>query len=69
MQVNVLAYERGSQDRDLWPHPRKFSSIEKKEKQHMANILETARAKHAYNKYIKGLESVDGFVEIGRAHV
>ena len=29
----------------------------------MANIFETARAKHAYNKYIKGLESVEGLVE------
>ena len=29
----------------------------------MANILETARAKHAYNKYIKGLESVEGLIE------
>src|SRR5256885_6856806 len=29
----------------------------------MANILETARAEHAYNKYVKGLESVDGLVE------
>jgi len=29
----------------------------------MANILETARAEHAYNKYVKGLESVAGLVE------
>jgi uncharacterized surface protein with fasciclin (FAS1) repeats len=29
----------------------------------MANIFETARAKHAYNKYVKGLESVAGLVE------
>jgi uncharacterized surface protein with fasciclin (FAS1) repeats len=29
----------------------------------MANIIETARAEHAYNKYIKGLESVAGLVE------
>ena len=29
----------------------------------MANIFETARAKHVYNKYIKGLESVEGLIE------
>ncbi|TMF47995.1 MAG: fasciclin domain-containing protein [Chloroflexi bacterium] len=29
----------------------------------MANIFETARAKHAYNKYLKGLESVEGLIE------
>ena len=29
----------------------------------MANIFETARAEHAYNKYIKGLESVAGLVD------
>src|SRR5260370_31984132 len=29
----------------------------------MANIFETARAKHAYNKYVRGLESVEGLVE------
>jgi uncharacterized surface protein with fasciclin (FAS1) repeats len=29
----------------------------------MANIFETARAEHAYNKYVKGLESVAGLVE------
>jgi uncharacterized surface protein with fasciclin (FAS1) repeats len=29
----------------------------------MANIFETARAKHAYNKYVKGLESVEGLIE------
>ena len=29
----------------------------------MANIFETARARHAYNKYIRGLESVEGLVE------
>ena len=29
----------------------------------MANIIETARAEHAYNKYIKGLESVAGLVD------
>jgi uncharacterized surface protein with fasciclin (FAS1) repeats len=29
----------------------------------MANIFETARAKHAYNKYVKGLESVAGLVD------
>ncbi|HEV2583404.1 MAG TPA: fasciclin domain-containing protein [Ktedonobacteraceae bacterium] len=29
----------------------------------MANILETARAWHAYNKYVKGLESVEGLIE------
>ena len=29
----------------------------------MANIFETARAEHAYNKYIRGLESVAGLVE------
>lgn len=29
----------------------------------MANIFETVRAKHAYNKYIKGLESVEGLIE------
>ena len=28
----------------------------------MANILETARARHAYEKYVKGLESVEGLV-------
>jgi uncharacterized surface protein with fasciclin (FAS1) repeats len=37
--------------------------IEKKEKHHMANIIETARAEHAYDKYVKGLESVAGLVE------
>ncbi len=29
----------------------------------MANIIETARAEHAYNKYVNGLESVAGLVE------
>jgi uncharacterized surface protein with fasciclin (FAS1) repeats len=29
----------------------------------MANIIETARAERAYNKYVKGLESVTGLVE------
>jgi uncharacterized surface protein with fasciclin (FAS1) repeats len=29
----------------------------------MANIFETARAEHAYYKYVKGLESVAGLVE------
>jgi uncharacterized surface protein with fasciclin (FAS1) repeats len=29
----------------------------------MANILETARARHAYEKYVKGLESVEGLME------
>ena len=29
----------------------------------MANIFETARAEHAYNRYVKGLESVVGLVE------
>ncbi len=29
----------------------------------MAKIFETARARHAYNKYVKGLESVEGLVE------
>ena len=29
----------------------------------MANIFETARAEHAYNKYVKGLESVAGLVD------
>src|SRR6266581_46082 len=43
--------------------PRKCSLIEKKEKHHMANIFEKARAEHAYNKYVKGLESVAGLVE------
>jgi uncharacterized surface protein with fasciclin (FAS1) repeats len=29
----------------------------------MANIFETARAERAYNKYVQGLESVEGLVE------
>jgi uncharacterized surface protein with fasciclin (FAS1) repeats len=29
----------------------------------MANVFETARAKHAYNKFVKGLESLAGLVE------
>src|SRR5438034_5544451 len=29
----------------------------------MANIIETARAEHAYNKYVKGLESVADLVD------
>ena len=29
----------------------------------MANIFETARAERAYNKYVKGIESVAGLVE------
>jgi len=37
--------------------------IEKKEQHHMANIFETARAERAYNKYVKGLESMAGLVE------
>jgi uncharacterized surface protein with fasciclin (FAS1) repeats len=37
--------------------------IRKKEKHHMANLIEKARAEHAYNKYVKGLESIDGLVE------
>src|SRR2546422_11538811 len=35
----------------------------KKEKHHMANIIETARAERSYEKYVKGLESVAGLVE------
>jgi uncharacterized surface protein with fasciclin (FAS1) repeats len=37
--------------------------LEKKEKHHMANLFETARAERAYNKYVKGLESIGGLVE------
>jgi len=29
----------------------------------MTNIFETARARHAYDKYVKGLESVEGLME------
>ena len=29
----------------------------------MANVFETARARHAYNKFMRGLESVAGLVE------
>ena len=29
----------------------------------MANVFETAREKHAYNKFMKGLESVAGLIE------
>lgn len=29
----------------------------------MANIFETARAERAYNKYVKGLESMAGLVD------
>jgi uncharacterized surface protein with fasciclin (FAS1) repeats len=29
----------------------------------MANVFETARARHAYNKFIRGLESVAGLIE------
>jgi len=36
---------------------------EKRRKNFMANVFETARAKHAYNKYVRGLESVAGLVE------
>ena len=43
--------------------PSKCNLIEKKEKHHMANIIETARAEHAYDRYVKGLESVAGLVE------
>src|SRR6266700_5050299 len=63
VRVHVLAHEHGSQERDVWPHPRKCNLLEKKEKHHMANIFETARAEHAYNKYVNGLESVAGLVE------
>src|SRR5439155_26346972 len=62
VRVHVLAHEHGSQERDVWPHPRKCNLLEKKEKHHMANIFETARAEHAYNKYVNGLESVAGLV-------
>jgi uncharacterized surface protein with fasciclin (FAS1) repeats len=41
----------------------KYSLLEKKEKHSMANIIEKARAEHAYNKYVKGLESVAGLVD------
>src|SRR6266480_4414690 len=41
----------------------KYSLLEKKEKHCMANIIEKARAEHAYNKYVKGLESVAGLVD------
>jgi len=34
-----------------------------KGKQHMANVFETAKAKHSYNKLINGMESVVGLVE------
>jgi uncharacterized surface protein with fasciclin (FAS1) repeats len=30
---------------------------------HMPNVLETARTKHEYNKFVKGIESVAGLVE------
>src|SRR5947209_20408528 len=43
--------------------PSQMERKRKKEKHHMANIMETARAEHAYNKYVKGLESVAGLVE------
>src|ERR1700674_280389 len=29
----------------------------------MANIFEKARARHAYQKYVRGLESVEGLIE------
>jgi uncharacterized surface protein with fasciclin (FAS1) repeats len=29
----------------------------------MANVFETARARHAYNRFIRGLESVAGLIE------
>jgi uncharacterized surface protein with fasciclin (FAS1) repeats len=61
--VSVLAHEHGPQVRDVGPHLCKFGFIAKKEKHHMANILETARADRAYNKYVKGLESMAGLVE------
>jgi uncharacterized surface protein with fasciclin (FAS1) repeats len=34
-----------------------------KGKQHMANVFEAAKAKHSYNKLVKGIESVVGLVE------
>src|SRR6266568_3699744 len=63
VRVHVLAHEHGSQERDVWPHSGKCNLLEKKEKHHMANIFETARAERAYNKYVNGLESVAGLVE------
>src|SRR5713101_526779 len=63
VRVHVLAHEHGPQERDVGPHPRKCSLIEKKEQHHMANIFETARAERSYNKYVKGLESMAGLVE------
>src|SRR5216684_8635867 len=63
VRLYVLAREHGPQNRDVWPHPRTCSLIEKKEKYSMANIFETARAERAYNKYVQGLESVAGLVE------
>jgi uncharacterized surface protein with fasciclin (FAS1) repeats len=33
-----------------------------KEKHFMANILETARDRHAYEKFVRGLESVEGLM-------
>src|SRR5215469_2464089 len=44
-------------------YPCRISRIAKKEKHRMANIFETARAEHAYNKYVRGLESMAELVE------
>src|SRR5215467_791171 len=44
-------------------YPREISLIAKKEKHHMANIFENARAERAYDKYVRGLESMAGLVE------
>src|SRR5215831_3824566 len=57
-----MSWPMSSQDRDSWLHPRKFH-LQEKEQHRMANIFETARAEHAYDKYVKGLESVAGLVE------
>jgi uncharacterized surface protein with fasciclin (FAS1) repeats len=34
-----------------------------KEERSMANIFEIAKAEHAYDKFVKGIESVDGLVQ------
>src|SRR5947209_16565229 len=43
--------------------PSQIERERKKEKHHMANIFETARAERSYEKYVRGLESVAGLVE------
>src|SRR5436305_10449990 len=48
---------------EIMAAPSQISLEKKKEKHSMANIFETARAEHQYNKFVSGIESLAGLVD------